>query len=307
MGKLTAVQVRNLREPGRYSDGEGLILKFFGSGRGSWIVRVQADGKRRDIGLGTLAEVGLAEAREAARGIRRDMKNGVNIVVERKKEREEVPTFKAAAELVHEEHKAGWKNGKHQQQWMNTLETYAFPKIGKVLVSDIEGPAIRDVLAPIWLTKPETARRVRQRIGAVLDWAYSKGYRASEAPIRSLAKGLPRQPKKRGHFEAMPYEEVPDFIAELRSRVSIGRLALELPTPAVPVLPIVAVKSCAPCSTRPSNGAFGPKVRTPASTSARTRGGSASASCPIRSSGASAKCSTGMAKPSRCTARRSAC
>ncbi|MFZ5744875.1 MAG: tyrosine-type recombinase/integrase [Pseudomonadota bacterium] len=227
MGKLTAVQVRNLREPGRYSDGEGLILKFFGSGRGSWIVRVQADGKRRDIGLGTLAEVGLAEAREAARGISRDMKNGVNIVVERKKEREEVPTFKAAAELVHEEHKAGWKNGKHQQQWMNTLETYAFPKIGKVLVSDIEGPAIRDVLAPIWLTKPETARRVRQRIGAVLDWAYSKGYRASEAPIRSLAKGLPRQPKKRGHFEAMPYEEVPDFIAELRSRVSIGRLALE--------------------------------------------------------------------------------
>lgn len=92
--------------------------------------------------------------------------------------------------------------------------------------SDGDG-LIRDVLAPIWLTKPETARRVRQRIGAVLDWAYAKGFRASEAPIRSLARGLPRQPKKRGHFEAMPYEEVPDFVAELRSRVSVGRLALE--------------------------------------------------------------------------------
>jgi integrase len=227
MGKLSAVQVRNLKEPGRYSDGEGLILQLYGPGRGSWLLRIQSKGRRHDIGLGSLNEIGLAEAREAARHLRKEAKSGVNIIVERKKEREEVPTFKTAAELVHDEHKAGWKNGKHQQQWMNTLESYAFPKIGKMLVSDVEGPAIRDVLAPIWLTKPETARRVRQRIGAVLDWAYAKGYRASEAPIRSIAKGLPRQPKKRGHFEAMPYEEVPDFIAELRSRVSIGRLALE--------------------------------------------------------------------------------
>lgn len=227
MGKLTAVQLRNLSEPGRYSDGEGLILKFVGPGRGSWIVRVQADGKRRDIGLGTLADVSLADAREAARHIRREMRAGVDIVIERKKERSEVPTFKAAAEAVHAESKIAWKNGKHQAQWINTLEAYVFPSLGETLVSDIEGPQIRDVLATIWLTKPETARRVRQRIGAVLDWAYAKGFRSSEAPMRSLARGLPRQPKKKGHFEALPYERVPALIDELRERPSIGRLALE--------------------------------------------------------------------------------
>ena len=227
MGKLSVVQIKNLKEPGRYSDGEGLILRLTAPGRGNWVLRIQSNGRRHDVGLGSLNDIGLAEAREFARRLRKDAKAGTNILVERKKEREAVPTFKVAAESVHKEHKAGWKNGKHQKQWLATLERYAFPKIGMDLVSDIEGPAIRDVLAPIWLTKPETARRVRQRIAAVLDWAYAKGYRSSEAPIRSLAKGLPRQPKKRGHFEAMPYEEVPDFIAELRNGVSVGRLALE--------------------------------------------------------------------------------
>lgn len=227
MGKLTAVKVKSLKEPGRYSDGEGLILKLFGTGRGSWIVRVQTNGKRQDIGLGKLSDVSLADAREAARTIRRGVKTGTNVLEERRKERLEIPTFQKAAGLVHNEHKAAWKDGKHQSQWINTLEVYAFPLLGEHLVSDIEGPAIRDVLAPIWLSKPETARRVRQRIGAVLDWAYSKGYRTTEAPMRSLARGLPRQPKKHEHFEALPYEKVPALLAELRERPTVGRLALE--------------------------------------------------------------------------------
>ncbi len=138
-----------------------------------------------------------------------------------------VPTFRDAALRVHDEHKQSWKNGKHQAQWISTLETYAFPMIGNRAVDKIEGPIIRDVLAPIWLSKPETARRVRQRIGAVLDWSYVKGYRKSEAPMRSLSKGLPRQPRKDGHFAAMPYTDVPAFIARLRQRVSVGRVALE--------------------------------------------------------------------------------
>ena len=138
-----------------------------------------------------------------------------------------MPTFKDAAGTVHGEHKVGWKNGKHQAQWINTLETYAFPKLGNSLVSEIEGPAIRDVLAPIWLTKPETARRVRQRICAVLDWAYAKGYRSSEAPLRSLSRGLPRQPRKDGHFAAMPFADIPAFFIRLRQRTSVTRLAIE--------------------------------------------------------------------------------
>ncbi|KUR70055.1 integrase [Novosphingobium fuchskuhlense] len=228
MGKLSAIAVKNLKEPGTYSDGEGLILRLAAQGRGSWLLRVQTKGKRRDIGLGTLADVSLAQARESARDIRKQMRAGVDVVAERRKVEVEIPTFREAAKMVHGEHKAAWKNGKHQNQWINTLETYAFPSIGDRLVSEVEGPAIRDVLAPIWLTKPETARRVRQRIAAVLDWACAKGLRDTEAPLRSVARGLPRQPRKQSHHDAMPYGDVPAFITSLRERQSMGRLALEL-------------------------------------------------------------------------------
>jgi len=155
------------------------------------------------------------------------MKAGIDVLAEREKEALVIPSFRDAAKLVHEEHKAAWKNGKHQAQWINTLETYAFPTLGDKLVSEIEGPAIRDALSPIWLTKPETARRVRQRIGSVLDWACAKGFRETEAPMRSVIRGLPRQPKKHGHFAAMPYPDLPAFVTWLRGRSSVGRLALE--------------------------------------------------------------------------------
>ena len=228
MGKLSAIAVKNLKEPGRYSDGEGLILKLAAQGRGSWVLRVQADGKRKDIGLGSLAELGLADARDSARAIRKQLKAGIDVVAERKKAELTIPTFREAAKMVHAEHKAAWKNGKHKDQWINTLETYAFPVIGDSPVSEVEGPAIRDVLAKIWLTKPETARRVRQRIAAVLDWACAKGFRETEAPLRSIARGLPRQPRKQMHFSAMPFRDVPAFLSSLRERQSVGRLALEM-------------------------------------------------------------------------------
>ena len=179
------------------------------------------------MGLGSLTLVTLAEARAKSLEYRRQIAQGIDPLAERKKVEDPVPTFREAAIRVHEEHKAGWKNGKHQDQWINTLTTYAYPKLGSRLVNDIEGPIIRDVLAPIWLAKPETARRVRQRIGAVLDWSYAKGYRPTEAPMRSLSRGLPRQPRKDGHFAAMPFNEVPDLIARLRERATVGRLALE--------------------------------------------------------------------------------
>ena len=142
MGKLTSVGIKNLKEPGRYSDGEGLILKFAGSGKGSWIVRVQANGIRRDVGLGALADLTLAEARDAARAVRKDMKSGLDVVAVRSKEALVIPSSREAAKVVHEEHKAAWKNGKHQSQWINTLETYAFATLGSKLVSEIDGPEI---------------------------------------------------------------------------------------------------------------------------------------------------------------------
>ena len=227
MGKLSPTKVRALHEPGRYSDGDGLFREVSPSGTKRWLLRIQSQGRRRDIGLGGLKSAGLADAREAAAVIRRKVAQGIDPVAERKQERVTIPTFRVAAQRVHAEHKAGWRNGKHQAQWLKTLEIYAFPSIGDRLVSEIEGPAVRDLLSTIWLSKPETARRVRQRIGAVLDWAYAKGFRQSEAPMRSVSKGLPRQPRKDGHFAALPYESVPAFVASLRERESAGRLALE--------------------------------------------------------------------------------
>ena len=227
MGKLTASKLKGLTEPGRYSDGDGLFLVVRPAGGRNWVLRALCGGRRRDIGIGPLKSVDLGDAREAAHQIRRQIARGLDPIAERKRERQIIPTFRAAAKIVHGEHKAAWKNGKHQAQWLSTLESYAFPKLGDTLVSDIGAPEIRDVLAPIWLSKPETARRVRQRIGTVLDWACVKGFRASEAPLRSLSKGLPRQPKKDGHFAAMGYADVPKFLARLRERESIGRVALE--------------------------------------------------------------------------------
>lgn len=108
------------------------------------------------------------------------------------------------------------------------VEQFVYPSFGDLRVCDITGPMIHNVLAEIWLTKPETAKRVRQRIGAVLDWAFASGYRESEAPMRSITKGLPRQPRHNGHHAALPYTELPGFLWRLRTKETIGRLALEL-------------------------------------------------------------------------------
>jgi integrase len=230
MGELTVLRVKAEKKPGRHSDGGGLLLVVRESGAKSWLWRGQADGKRRDIGLGTYPAVGLAEAREKAAATRKQLKAGVDPVEAKRAARQvvlAVPTFREAARLAHGEQQAGWRNPKHRAQWLSSLEAYAFPSLGNETVDQIGGPMIRDALLPIWLEKPETARRVRQRIGAVLDWAYAKGYRASEAPMRSLSKGLPRQPKKDGHFAALPYDQLPALMHSLGQTESIGRLALQ--------------------------------------------------------------------------------
>lgn len=227
MGKLAALQIRNLKEPGRYGDGDGLSLVLTGPNKGYWVLRSTIKGRRRDIGLGSLSLVTLKEARENALDLRRDIQRGIDPIAERRKQQVVVPTFASAARTVHEEQKAGWKNGKHQNQWITTLEKYAFPTLGDRLVNEIEGPLIRECLLPIWLDKPETARRVKQRIGVILDWAYANGMRETEAPMRSLGRALPRQPKQDSHFAAMPYEDIPEFLVHLQKRTSVARLALQ--------------------------------------------------------------------------------
>ncbi len=140
-----------------------------------------------------------------------------------------MPTFEEAARSVHAEHSAAWRNAKHSAQWVNTLVQYVHPTMGGRRVDQIETPDVFRVLAPIWLTRPETARRVRQRIGAVLDWAKAAGFREGENPVAGVAKGLPRQPDRKAHHAALPYAEVPGFLAAL-PEVDIGlspRLAFE--------------------------------------------------------------------------------
>jgi len=230
MGKLTTVRVRSLKEPGRYSDGQGLMLVVGKDGSRKWVLRVQADGRRRDFGLGAAAQVTLAEARDAAATIRKQVKAGQDPRAEKRRARETIPMFRDAALQVHAEHKPSWKNAKHAAQWLASLEQHAFPALGLVRIDKIDGPMVRDVLAAIWLTIPETARRVRQRIGTVLDWAHAKGYRQFEAPTRSISRGLPRQPKVREHFAAMPHADVPNFLNRLQSTDKAGetvRLAFE--------------------------------------------------------------------------------
>ncbi|WP_207458630.1 site-specific integrase [Azospirillum sp. SYSU D00513] len=228
MGKrLTAVQVRTLKEPGRYGDGDGLALVIAGDGSRKWVLRIQHEGKRRDFGLGSASGVSLAEAREAADTFRKQVRNGIDPtkqVAEEAAPEPQTPTFRDAALQVLKTHKPSWKNSKHGNQWLATMEAYAFPLLGDRRVDEITSGMICDTLVPIWLKIPETARRVRQRIGTVLDWAHARGYRPAEAPMRSVSKGLPRQPKTKEHFPAMPWQEVPAFITALRETPKAGEV-----------------------------------------------------------------------------------
>ncbi|WP_298284346.1 site-specific integrase [Acidocella sp.] len=226
MGKLSATSVKAAKEPGRYGDGDGLYLVISPRGGKSWVCRVQKDGKRRDVGLGSAKKVPLALARDRATKVRMQVEVGIDPVAERRKEAG-IPTFKEAAARVFTEHKASWRNQKHRAQWLSTLETYAFPTLGNLSVAEIDGHHVRDAVISIWLEKPETARRVRQRINTVVDWAIGKGYRTIPLPIAAMNKSLPKVKAKRAHHTALPYAEVPAFTGKLRERDSVGRLALE--------------------------------------------------------------------------------
>ena len=239
---LTMKQVQNAKR-GRHSDGKGLYLLVKPSGTKSWVLRVQHRGRRQDFGLGSVASesieaaiplqkrrsLTLAEAREKARIGRELAKAGINPSAEWKQEEEEVPTFKDAAEQYHAQVSTAWRNGKHGDQWLNTLKAYAFPAIGTLTVDRIDASDVQRVLLPIWLTKGETARRVRQRIGVVLDYAHGKGWRSAEAPMRALNQlmGGIKQPKG-ANFAAMPYKDVPAFMSKLAAaEFSVGRAALQ--------------------------------------------------------------------------------
>lgn len=234
MKKLTALAIKAaMANPGTYQDGDGLFLKVDKRGGAYWLLRLQRDGKRQDIGLGSAKLLSLIEARQKANELRKAIKiDRRDVLAERKSEAAAKVTFREAARQYHSENAAGWKSAIYARQWLASLESHAFPKLGDVPTGGVAAADIIDVLLPIWQEIPETARQVRNRICVVLDYAHAKGWRSSEAPSGNgslkAGRGLPRQVKSRENRKAMPYGSLPGFIATLRRKPSFGRLALEL-------------------------------------------------------------------------------
>lgn len=238
--KLTAKQVDTIRAPGIYEDGQGLRLVVGQGGSKSWIFRYQLNGRRRQMGLGSFPIISLKAARDAAAACRAQIAQKVDPLdarreaeaVQQQAERQ-VPTFRECAKEYIDEHKAGWKNAKHGDQWASTLKTYAYPHIGSRPVNEVDTAAIRAILKPIWQKKPETASRVRGRIELILDAAKANEYRTGENPARwrgHLDKLLPARSKVRAvvHQPAMPREDVPAFMAALGAYKGGAARALQL-------------------------------------------------------------------------------
>ena len=162
--------------PGRHADGNGLYLFVQPTGTRSWIQRLVIRSRRRELGLGSLALVPLAEAREKALANRKLARQGGDPLAE-KRRAEGIPTFAEAAARVLDQKQGGWRNRKHAREWLSSLRRFAFPRIGKVPVSEVTSADVLEILTPIWHRKAETARRVRLRLRAVLEWAAAMEYR----------------------------------------------------------------------------------------------------------------------------------
>lgn len=232
--RLTSREVETLG-PGRHADGAGLYLVNDDAGRSRWVFIWKRGGKRREMGLGRAGEggVSLAKARKAAAKARDALEAGKNPIVERDAERAPavvVPTFGELADEFVKGQGPQWRNEKHRAQWSMTLKVYAKP-LREMPVDQIDTTAVLDALKPIWTKKPETASRVRGRIERVLDAAKAKGFRSGENPARwrgHLDHLLPKRQKlTRGHHAALPYAEVPAFVANLRAREGVAAMALE--------------------------------------------------------------------------------
>ena len=229
--KLTPRKVATVGT-GKYEDGGGLRLVVSGTGARKWIFRFTIKGKRREMGLGSFPDVGLADARGNASRYRIQVANGIDPIEIRRVEPEAVPTFTTCAARFIRSHRLGWKNAKHARQWVSTLKTYAKPVIGSKSVDTINTEDILATLSPIWTNKTETAKRLQGRIENILDFAAAHKYRDATNPARwrgHLDMLLPKPSRVRivKHHPAMPYTKVPAFMQELSENCSVSALALQ--------------------------------------------------------------------------------
>jgi integrase len=235
LGRLSARKVASTLPPGRYADGGGLYLQVARGGSKSWLFCYQRDGRRHDMGLGGVSAVPLARAREKAAAARALLADGRDPLQERRgllaKQRGAV-TFREAAEAYIAAHAPSWRGDGNAEQWCGTLATYAYPVIGEMPVNEVDQGHVLKILEPIWLSKSATAVRLRSRIENILDAATARGQRAGENPARwrgHLDKLLARPSRvhRVQHLAAMPYADVPAFMAELRQQSGVAAKALQ--------------------------------------------------------------------------------
>jgi integrase len=241
INKLSALGVTRATKPGRHSDGGGLYLQVSPSGAKSWLFLYRQGKRLREMGLGGLIDITLAEARKKAADCRRAVKEGDDPIEKRRAEKEakarakqeavaRAKTFGEFAKEYIATHETGWRNAKHRQQWRNTLGTYAKPLL-EMPIALITTEHVLTVLKPIWLEKPETASRLRGRIEQILDAAKAAKFRTGDNPAEwkgNLKHLLSKRDKASpGHHAALPYDDVPAFIQTLREQTGVGSLALE--------------------------------------------------------------------------------
>lgn len=231
INRLSARSVAAATAPGYYADGGGLYLQVSRTGTKSWVFRFTLRGRAREMGLGGIGAVNLASARESAAGARKQLAQGIDPIEARRRTQAAGETFGAMAEAYIAANRAGWRSAKHADQWRNTLATHA-GALSAMPVAEVDTAAVVRVLTPIWATKTETATRLRQRIETVLDFAAVANERRGENPARwrgHLDKLLPRPTRvaKVAHHAALPYADLPAFMADLRNRPGTSARALE--------------------------------------------------------------------------------
>ncbi|MDE0369869.1 MAG: tyrosine-type recombinase/integrase [bacterium] len=216
MGKLTVSSVRSLSKPGKYYDLHGLILRVTPGGSKQWIWRGTVRGRRRDIGLGAVAYTTLAEARDIAYQYRKLARAGID--PKAKQSVNPIPTFAKAVEQVIEAYRPGWKDtGRSEESWRSSLRRYVYPALGSIPVDQITTADLVRVLLPVWHTKPETARKLKTRLGVVMRWSIAAGHRTDDPAGPALAAALPRHTAPVKHLASLPHPEVAAALDKLNA------------------------------------------------------------------------------------------